>query len=234
MCPVAGCGGLGVVSALSDRLDRLENAAGPSGEPPSRDGWELVLSESVAYLVDDERRWAAMARLRSVVGTTPAELLAASDETLLGVVAGMQPLVRVSRLRRCAQLAQAGAPWRDFPSIGPPGVDRIQLFTGTEAVLALDSNALRVLLRWGYGTTRADYAASYKVGAAGGHDAAGVHCARPDPRALAVATAREDPVPAHQAGVRRLFGSEHVPVGLHAGRWVELRALKAEGSEARG
>jgi len=97
-----------------------------------------------------------------VVGIEPGQILSATDETLLQVVAGMQPLVRVSRLRRCARLALAGAPWRDFPSIGPPGVDRIRLFTGQEPVLALDSNGLRVLVRWGYGATFADYAKSYR------------------------------------------------------------------------
>jgi hypothetical protein len=35
-------------------LDELEQAAGPAGPVPSSDGWELVLAENVAYLVDDK------------------------------------------------------------------------------------------------------------------------------------------------------------------------------------
>jgi hypothetical protein len=42
-------------------LDRLEEADGAAEPVPSADGWELVLAENVAYLVDDERRWRALA-----------------------------------------------------------------------------------------------------------------------------------------------------------------------------
>jgi hypothetical protein len=42
---------------LPTLLDRLEEAGGPADPVPSADGWELVLAESVAYLVDDQRRW---------------------------------------------------------------------------------------------------------------------------------------------------------------------------------
>ena len=43
-------------------LDRLEEADGAAEPVPSADGWELVLAENVAYLVDDERRWRAWHR----------------------------------------------------------------------------------------------------------------------------------------------------------------------------
>ena len=56
---------------------------------------------------------------------------------------GARPAERVDRLRRCAELAIAGAPWKDYPGIGRPGLDRLDLFTGSRAVLALDANALR-------------------------------------------------------------------------------------------
>ena len=48
-----------------------------------------------------------------------------------------------------------------FPAIGPPGADKILLLTGARAILALDSNALRVLLRLGYGVEHRSYGASY-------------------------------------------------------------------------
>src|SRR2546429_7217196 len=77
-----------MVRALPVLLDELEQAAGPAGPVPSSDGWELVLAENVAYLVDDQRRWRALEELRRVVGLDPEQILAAPAETLRGVVAG--------------------------------------------------------------------------------------------------------------------------------------------------
>ena len=141
-------------------LDRLEQADGPADPVPSADGWELVLAETVAYLVDDQRRWEALAELRTTVGLAPEQILAAPERVLRAIAVG--PGDRVQRLRRCAELAIAGAAWRAYPGIGQPGQDRIDLFTGTRPVLALDANALRVLTRLGYGTKASSYAASYR------------------------------------------------------------------------
>jgi hypothetical protein len=135
------------VTDLPALLDRLEEADGPADPVPSADAWELVLAESVAYLVDDQRRWQALAELRRVVGLDPEQILAAPEAVLRGVVAGVRPAERVERLRRCAELAMAGAPWRAYPGIGQPGQDRIDLFTGSRAVPALDANGLRACVR---------------------------------------------------------------------------------------
>jgi adenine-specific DNA glycosylase len=150
------------VGGLPALLDRLEEAGGAAGPVPSTDGWELVLAESIAYLVDDETRWRAVAKLKRVVGATPEQILAAPDVMLLEVVAGMRPADRVARLRRCAELSIAGAPWRAYPGIGQPGSQRIELFTGVRPVLALDANALRVLVRLGYGDPTRAYATTYR------------------------------------------------------------------------
>jgi hypothetical protein len=147
---------------LPGLLDELEQASGPADPVPSADGWELVLAENVAYLVDDQRRWQALADLRRAVGLAPEQILAVPEAVLLGVVAGARPAERVQRLRRCAELAVAGAPWRAYPGIGPPGDDRIGLFTGSRAVLALDANGLRVLTRLGYASPARSYAAGYR------------------------------------------------------------------------
>ena len=147
---------------LPTLLDQLEEAGGPADPVPSADGWELVLAESVAYLVDDRRRWQALADLRRVVGLDPEQILAAPSAVLLRVVAGARPAERVERLRRCAELAITGAPWRAYPGIGQPGQDRIDLFTGSRAVLALDANGLRVLTRLGYADPARSYAAGYR------------------------------------------------------------------------
>jgi hypothetical protein len=143
-------------------LDQLEQAAGRPDPVPSADGWELVLAENVAYLVDDERRWRALADLRRVVGLAPEQILAAPEAALRGIVTGARPAERVQRLRRCAELTIAGAPWRAYPGIGQPGKDRIDLFTAARAVLALDANGLRVLVRLGYGSPARSYAVSYR------------------------------------------------------------------------
>ncbi|MEZ6038395.1 MAG: hypothetical protein R3F29_13005 [Planctomycetota bacterium] len=45
---------------------------------------------------------------------------------------------------------------------GDPGFDKLRAFAGVEAVLAVDSNGLRVLLRLGYGAEAKAYAQSYR------------------------------------------------------------------------
>ena len=51
---------------------------------------------------------------------------------------------------------------RRFPGTGEPGADRILLFGHHHNVLALDSNALRVLLRLGIGEDSDNYQRSYR------------------------------------------------------------------------
>ena len=150
------------MSDLAVLLDHLAAAAGPADPMPSADGWELVLAENIAYLVDDQRRWQALAELRRQVGLAPEQILAAPEPVLAGIVAGARPAERVQRLRRCAELAVAGAPWRAYPGIGAPGADRIDLFTSARVVLALDANGLRVLTRLGYAAPAGSYATGYR------------------------------------------------------------------------
>ncbi len=119
------------------------------------------LAENVGYLVDDQRRWRALGQLRTVVGLEPEQILAAPDDVLQGIVAGPVPAELARRLRRCAELAITEAPWRAYPGIGGPGADRIDLFTGSRAVLALDANGMRVLARLGYADPRSSYARGY-------------------------------------------------------------------------
>jgi adenine-specific DNA glycosylase len=104
----------------------------------------------------------AVEQLPAGTAVQGVQILAAPDDLLLQVVTGMQPAARVARLRRCAELAVTEAPWTRYPGIGKPGAERIALFTGTRAVLALDSNALRVLVRLGYGDPDGAYAPTYR------------------------------------------------------------------------
>ena len=70
-----------------------------------------MLAENIGYLVDDQSRWQAVAALSQSVETAPEQILDASDEALLAVVVGARPAERAARLRRCAELAIAGAAW---------------------------------------------------------------------------------------------------------------------------
>jgi endonuclease III len=169
-----------VKSALSRRLDSLEKRYGRATPPRTRDPFELVLWENVAYLADDDRRARAFTQLKKTVGLRPQNILAAREETLLAVAShGIQPVLRVGALRRCAEIAvkdfggdvrsalvlpprEAMRKLRKFPSIGEPGAEKILLFTRTHPVFALESNGLRSLLRLGYGKEARSYAAAYR------------------------------------------------------------------------
>jgi len=75
---------------------------------------------------------------------------------------GMKPEMRAEKVLECARLARKQAALREYPGVGEPLADRILLFGGSKVTLAPDSNALRVLLRLGYGEESKNYAASYR------------------------------------------------------------------------
>src|SRR5215813_14209019 len=91
-------------SNLEKIVVRLCQHYGPPAPPITNDPFELILLESVAYLVTDERREEAFNLLRRLAGTTPAEILAASRDDLLRVtkLGGMAAEVRAGRLREIA------------------------------------------------------------------------------------------------------------------------------------
>ena len=121
-----------------------------------------MLGEKVVCWVTEKRGGGSVGCPPTEVGLTPDQILAAPDAVLSNIVVGSQRASRVERLRRCAELAIAGAPWRAFPGIGGPGAERIDLFTGARAVLALDANALRVLARLGYCDPARSYSVAYR------------------------------------------------------------------------
>ena len=65
-----------------------------------------------------------------------------------------------------APLDQAKRALRSFPGIGEPGAERILLFSSRHALLAPDSNALRVLVRLGLVREGSSYARTYAAGRA--------------------------------------------------------------------
>jgi endonuclease III len=159
----------------------LRRHYGPEKSLAPRDPFQLLLWEYVGYLADDETRAAAFEELAATVGLRPSEVAAAPLPVLAAVArkGGLVAVaVRASRMREFAikvrdelggnlssvlrlPYPEARRALKAFPSIGPPGADKILLLTGSRPVLALDSNALRVLLRLGYGREHKSYQASY-------------------------------------------------------------------------
>lgn len=162
-------------------IQKLKRLYGEPPPPVTSNPFELILLENIAYLVDDGRREKAFEHLRKTVGLRPADILNASpaqidEATKLG---GVAPQYRSMRIRESALIAlnefggdlsaacklppqKAIQALKQFPGIGEPGAEKILLFTKSYAVLALDSNGLRVLLRLGFGEEKKNYSASYK------------------------------------------------------------------------
>ena len=168
------------------RLGRLVGAlrafhGEPSG-PPVTDPYRLLLWEQVGYLADDEQRLDAYRALETRVGVEPAKILAAPLGTLQAIVrigGGIAINQRAERLRAVAErvatvwkgsldpvmalpLDAARRELKRYPSIGEPGAERILLLAGAHPVLGLDSNALRVLVRLGYGSEHPQWAKTYR------------------------------------------------------------------------
>ena len=166
---------------LTEAVTQLSKHYGAPAPPITTDAFELILFESVAYLVSDERREEAFKALRKSVGTRPNQILAAPPEKLLSVakLGGVHPELRARRMKEIALIAlnefPDGLPFalklplpkakkalQKFPSIGEPSAEKILLLTRSYPVLGLDSNALRVLLRLGFGDEKKNYTASYR------------------------------------------------------------------------
>ena len=169
------------MATLSQLIDTLGRYYGPQRPLLPKDPFQLLLWEYVAYLVDDGTRAAAFAELKATVGLEPAEVAAAPLPVLAAIArlgGSIAPTQRASKMREVAIVvrdtwhgslrdvlrlpyAEARRALKAFPSIGPPGADKILLLTGAQPILALDSNALRVALRLGYGREHKNYATSY-------------------------------------------------------------------------
>lgn len=162
-------------------ISKLQKTYGEPEQPVSRDPFELILWENLAYLVNDKKRAAAFLALRNEVGLLPVELMSVQLELLTNIasIGGIHAETRAYRIKECAQIAlnefdgdlstvlqwpvkQAIKALRQFPGIGEPGAEKILLFSGTHPILALESNGLRVLLRLGFGEEKKTYTASYK------------------------------------------------------------------------
>jgi endonuclease III len=161
-------------------IDRLAQRYGEPAPPVVTEPFAMILWENVAYLAIDAKRAEAFAELQAKVGLSPRNIRKAKDSVLLAIGAkGIIPSNTVEKLRRAADiagdefgdnltiildkpLAAAKKDLRKFPAIGEPAADRILLFNRRHALLALESNGLRVLLRLGYAPEQKNYATTYK------------------------------------------------------------------------
>ena len=169
---------------LRGAIARLATFYGRPPRPPATDPFALVIWENCAYLVDDARRATVFARLKRAVGLEPRAILATPLPALADIIedGGMLALRRAEKLHTAAEIAfDVGAaelrrlvrrdPFaarkilRRFPGIGEPGADRLLLFGKSQRTLAPDSNALRVLVRLGYGAESDNYQRMYRSAA---------------------------------------------------------------------
>jgi endonuclease III len=160
-------------------VELLRKHHGPQQQPPSADPFELILWENVAYLASPARRREAFELLQNTVGTTPKAILSAGRQALEKITSrGILKATFAAKLRECARIAtfdfggdlaavirlpldRAKRALRSFPGIGEPGAEKILLFAGRHALLAPDSNALRVLVRLGLLAEGMSYSRTY-------------------------------------------------------------------------
>ena len=173
-------------SSPKPKLQRAVSALaafhGAPAPQPAKNAFEHILWEKVAYLADDETRTRAFAALKRQVGTSPSAIASAKTATLreiaaIGGAVGVEE--RARRMQDAAELvidefdddldaalvgslAAGRKALRRFYGIGEPGADKILLFTRSHAVLPLDSNGARVLLRLGYGAEHKSYSPMYR------------------------------------------------------------------------
>jgi endonuclease III len=167
---------------LREAVMVLRRYYGPPAHLPTADPFELILWENVAYLASPARRREAFELLSRTIGTDPAAILTAKQQDLERVTArGILKSTFATKLCECANIAvnnfggDLGAVIREplerakralqtFPGIGEPGAEKILLFTGQQALLAPDSNGLRVLVRLGLVREEKSYARTYAAG----------------------------------------------------------------------
>ena len=168
-----------VSTTLAKIISQLERFYG-TPVPPSRDPFELIVLENIAYLANDTQREKTFEELKARIGIDPEKILKTNRKTLTGIAkAGILPDVSVEKLFSVAKIAyeefnsdlsavlklpisKAKKALKKFPGIGDPGAEKILLFAGALPILALESNGLRVLLRIGFGSEDKNYSITYR------------------------------------------------------------------------
>ncbi len=166
---------------LAAMLQALKKHYGVPESLPTKDPFELILWENVAYLAPPARRRAAFALLRQEIGLSPGRILAASRTALERVTAhGILKARFADKLRECARIAiedygaDLGAVLREPLAAGKKSAAALSRHWRTRRrqdsvvrrrakLLAPDSNALRVLMRVGFIAEDKSYARMYAV-----------------------------------------------------------------------
>jgi endonuclease-3 len=156
------------------------------GAPPGlepKGPFEMVLWEIVAYLADDATRTRAFRALRAQTDCDPRHILDTPLEDLQRITRMGGSIAwadRAERLYTAARLVlaefdgdlasvlrmplpKAKRALMKFPMTGEPGAEKILLLCGTQRVLALDSNGLRVMQRLGFGAENKSYSVAYRL-----------------------------------------------------------------------
>src|SRR5262249_471631 len=121
-------------------IEKLRAHHGAPRKPPSADPFELICWENCAYLVDEERRTEAFAKLKGKAGVDPKRIVESPQAMLEACVAapGRFAALQVEKLRTSAEIAirdhdgdlaavlrlepaAAIRAIRKFPAIGEPG-----------------------------------------------------------------------------------------------------------------
>lgn len=148
--------------------------------PISRDPFELVLWENVAYMANDERRAQAYALLKKKIGTKPTEILDADPDILVEIGRyGIVPFQTAKKLRYISEIAHfklkddlksiikgdlkiAMKTMKMFSGLGEPGAQKVLLFARAHKTFSVESNGMRVLHRVGFGDEHKNYTQTYK------------------------------------------------------------------------
>jgi endonuclease III len=165
---------------FSTLIDHLAKLYGEPAPPQVTEPFAMILWENVAYLARDAKRAEAFAELNAKTELTPAGIRKAKDSALLAIASkGIVAAGTVEKLRSAAEIARdffnddltsildkplpaAKKDLRKFPAIGEPAAEKILLFNQRFPILAMDSNALRVLVRIGYAPEHPNYSTTYK------------------------------------------------------------------------
>lgn len=171
-------------SVLQWQLRILRGYYGAPIAPPPKDPYRLLLFEEIGYLCNDATRVAAYRMLEKTVGTKLEQILAAPIGKLSAACrkgGAIAANVRAERLQTIAgrvfdtwdgspkfvATLSADAARKElakFPGVGLAGADRTMILAGTHAVMALDSNGLRVLQRLGVAPDTGKWNQDYEAG----------------------------------------------------------------------
>jgi endonuclease III len=146
------------VLPFSKVVDKLQRHYGPPAPPASTDPLELIIWENIAYLASDERRAEAFATLKQTIGTRLERILA-----FFACGNGFLRAARKSCRTLHTRFSQLVRSFSALPSGRMPAFPMAAKAECGAAVMALDSNGLRVLYRVGFAEEQKNYSATYRL-----------------------------------------------------------------------